>query len=224
MPIFPYITLDIETGNAPEDIIKRAVSQLKAPSNYKDPGKIQEWLDNAAEGVREKSALLDGAPVTCVAAVCGASREVFLGADEGKVLTDLRAHMDAVTGPDTVIVGHNHLSFDLPRLRAQCIRARLALPMCLRLHEDDDKRPKVFDTMRRFSYFTSERHDERYISLADVIDAFGLPKLKEGYTGKDMPALAAANRWDIIREYCLLDAVATEAVYLLMTSAHTDMK
>lgn len=229
-PILPYVVLDIETGHAPEPIIARAVAQLKAPSNYKDPGKIAEYLADQAEKVREKSALLDGAPVTAVSVVCGASRHVFTagsvgGTGESAVLVELRKHLDAVTGPETVLVGHNLCGFDLPNLRAAYIRARLALPMCLRLHEDDDAgKPPVFDTMRRFRFFTSERHDERFVSLADVIDAFGLPRIKEGYSGKDMPALAADGKWDIIREYCLLDTVATEAVYLLMTSSHRDMK
>ena len=219
-----YVVIDIETGFASEAVIERALAGWTAPSNVKDPDKIAERRQQAAAGFLEKSALLDGSPITSIALVCGKDRQVFAGPDEVDILTKFRSALDAATGPETVLVGHNICGFDLPRLRSAFIRLRLVLPMALRLDNDEEKRAVVFDTMRSFRYFSSERHEDRFVSLADVIDAFGLPRYKDGISGKDMPALAKSGKWDTIREYNLLDAVATEAVYLLMNSTHKDMK
>lgn len=224
-----YIVLDIETGFADKDTVMRAAEGWAPPANVKDPEKVAERRSAAYAAIVEKSALLDGSPITCVALVCGATgaRKVFTsegrGGEKG-MLHDVRAFLDEQTGPDTVLVGHNLCGFDLPRLRVAYLRNRLALPQILRVDVDEAKRPRVFDTMRQFHYFTSERHEDRHISLRDVVAAFGLPALKDGVSGKDMPRLADEGKWDIIREYCLLDAVATEAAFLMMNSAHKDQK
>jgi len=225
--LLPYIVLDIETGFADKATVARAVERIKPPSNYKDPEKISKWMEDAATQAAEDSALLDGSPVTCISLVCGKARHVFDSSvkdGEATMLNQVRHFLDTETGPDTVVVGHNHLAFDLPRLRSAYLRNRLALPMIFRVDLDETKRPKVADTMRMFHYFTSERHEDRHVSLRDVVAALGLPPLKDGVTGKDMPALAKAGKWGTVREYCLLDAVATEAAYLLMTCQHASLK
>ena len=222
--VLAYVVLDIETGFAPDEAVQKALAGWEPPANIKDPEKLAERRSQAYASLVDKSALFDEAPITSVAVVSGKMREVYCGKNERATLQSLRKLLDSQTGPETVLVGHNVTGFDIPKLRAAYIRHRLALPMILRVDLDETKRPRVFDTMRTFRYFTSWRHEDRFVSLADVIDAFGLPRYKSAISGKEMPALAARGEWETIQEYNLLDAVATEAVYLLMTASHADLK
>lgn len=223
MTTLPYLVMDIETGTAPDSVIDRALSDWSPPSNVKDPEKIAERRAAAAMSIREKSALLDGSPVTAWALACGDVRMALAGPDERELLTDLREALDSLTGPGTVLVGHNLIGFDLPRLRMAYIRQRMTLPQALRVRGGDEM-PDVWDTMRKFRFYSSERNDDRFVSLRDVIAAFGLPGYKDTMNGSDAVRAAAEGNWDLVREYCQLDSVATEAVFLLMTSAHGEMK
>src|SRR5579872_1949576 len=73
------VCLDIETGHADEKYIKAEIERWEPPSNYKDPDKIEAKRKEDAEKIRERSALLDGSPIVCIAARTEKVGRIFNG-------------------------------------------------------------------------------------------------------------------------------------------------
>ncbi len=235
-----FVALDLETGDASAEILGQAIARWLPPANFKDPDKIEDRRREAAEKTRERSALLDGSPIVCVAVRTDRSGLIFNGMDrkkyvvphnevlslgnEKEMLRAQREWLDKVTIDDTVLVGFNLISFDLPRLRAAYMRHRLRLPRILAPRLLDDERQPVIDVMRLFiRYFTSEKHDAYGISLDEVIERLGLPRYKDRIDGSMVPGLVREGRVKEVLTYCGVDTMATLQAYLLMTSGASDM-
>ncbi len=240
-PVASYCVLDIETGHASQDVIDAAVGRWKPAPNVTKPETIEAQRKKAAVKIAEKSALLDGSPIICVVAAMPYRATLFNGADgkdyqipgagfaemmacadsginlERNMLIALRHWAAAVLSAETILVGHNLIGFDLPRLRAAYLRHRLLMPQFLNPIRAEGPQP-VFDTMREFPrYFTADRHGEKFISLAEVADRLGIPQAKEIVSGADVPDLHAAGKIKEILTYCLVDVLATRAIYLLLS-------
>lgn len=235
--LFDWLTIDIETvAGRPEDAERWMRMHWSPSSQIKKPETIgQKWFD-ALEGKRQKLALLDGAQVICIGLrskdldygggsviefgclhcmgehlardVKGATVQGF--ASQTEMLIALRNILDARAVDETTIVGHNVRRFDLPMLRHAFVREGVRLPMLL-------SRPDIlmFDTMveyRRFSLV-----DKPFISLADLLEVFGLTSHKQAMTGADVGELHAAGQFETIVQYNLLDVIAESEVFLRMT-------
>jgi hypothetical protein len=81
-----HLCFDLETGDPPEEAIEVALSLVTAQSNIKDPDKIAENIEKQKENIRKKAALLDAAPIACMAWVTERERVLFhhTGAPWGK--------------------------------------------------------------------------------------------------------------------------------------------
>ncbi len=234
------VCLDIETGHADEKYIKAEIERWEPPSNYKDPDKIEAKRAEDAVKIREKSALLDGSPIVCIAARTekvgrifnGVSKKTFdvnhsevIGSgNEKKMLEDFRTWLDSVTNDQTCLIGFNLLAFDLPRLRGAYMRHRLKLPKILTPRILEDERQPAVDVMRLYlKWFTAKHHNLIMISLDEVIRALELPPYKDRIDGSQVPDLIKAGKVKEVLTYCAVDTLATLQAYLLMTSSASDM-
>lgn len=111
---------DLETGDAPEAAVEMMQDLVTAQSNIKDPEKIAENIAKQRDDIRKKAALLDAAPIACMAWVTEKERVLFhhtgkpwgkykapkklkgledielrCSADERAMLSDLREWLDS---------------------------------------------------------------------------------------------------------------------------------
>lgn len=235
------LSMDIETGHADEKTIEAAVARWSPPANIKDPVKIEDRRQEYITKTREKSALLDGAPIVCIAVRTEKVGVIFNGIDKKKhkvehsevlscgsergMLEAFRGWLDSNTSDGTLIVGWNILSFDLPRLRAAFMRHRLRLPRILSPRILDDERQPVVDAMRTFvKWFSAELQGDIMCSLDEAIERLGLPRYKDRVDGSKIPDMVRDGQVKEVLSYCGVDTMAAQQIFLLMTSAAPDME
>lgn len=235
------VCLDIETGHATEKLIKEEIERWEPPSNVKDPEKIEARRQEATVKIREKSALLDGSPIVCISARTEKVGRIFNGinkksysinhsevvssGNERQMLVDLREWLDGVSNEETVLVGFNLISFDLPRIRGAFMRNRLRLPKILTPRLLEDERQPVVDVMRLFlKWFTAEYHSDLMISLDEVIRRLDMPRYKDRISGAQVPDFVKDGKVKEVLTYCAVDTMATLQAYLLMTSTASDLE
>jgi Predicted 3'-5' exonuclease related to the exonuclease domain of PolB len=235
-----WLVLDLETGHAPQAAIDAAMAAWKPPANIKDPEKIEARRKEAMTKIREKSALLDAAPIICVAMMTDRERVVFSGMgksefqiddwqvyhsdDERVMLLELRSWLDGVTTPETTIVGHGVRGFDLPKLRSAYVRHRLQLPGILQPKVGDEPGNPMVDTMSLYRAFSVENRDNYFCSLDETARGLGIESGKPIISGKDVPDLHARGETETILTYCCLDVATTGCAFHLMTGAAGDLE
>ncbi len=233
--IVQSICLDIETTHAGETVINMELSAWKPPANYKSGDAITKARMEAEIKIREKSALLDAAPIACIG-LCdlegsvvifhwlqvehGATGELFSNKSDSErdMLISFRDWANACTDTDTEIVGFN-LGFDLPHLRLAYTRHNLKLPALLIPRAGNP----VHDVMFLFTrYFSSK--DTPFISLSSVATRLGLSEGK-ALSGSDIPAYVATGdpekHHDVV-VYNGLDVLLTMRAYLILTGQAGD--
>ena len=207
-----YLVIDIETGYAPDDVVSEMIRQWEPPTNIKDPEKLQARLDAYAEEAKGKSALTDSAPIISIAinGQVGLNKAAYalhsmgatlpmpaldamgvqvVGFDtEAAMLGALTAILDTITNPETVLVGHNLVSFDLAKLRNRMVRSKAALPAALRPAQEDSQ--PVYDTMRHAKWFSIEAGNSPFFSFKKLEAALGLTNAghKNIMSGAEVPA------------------------------------
>lgn len=234
-----FVALDIETGNADEDAIKAACDRWTPPPNMVDEAKINAKREEAHARIREKSALLDAAPIVCVSvrtekvglifsaldkkkySIKGV--EILSVGDERTMLVDLRTWLDASTFEKSVLVGFNILSFDIPKLRTAYVRNRLRLPKVLGPKFMEDRQP-VIDLMRQFKHFSPECNNDFFVSFAEVSDRFGMTDYKSTISGADIPRLVAEKKFKDVLTYSAIEGLALWQVFGLMNSTAPELE
>ena len=237
-----HLCLDIETGDAPKEAIALAQQFWKAPANMKDPAKIKEREVAAMASIEEKSALLDAAPIMVlgvvtensavlfhsikskkkVVAIKGIAAEIFHFKTERDLLAAFRDWVDARSLPNTVMIGHNIIRFDLPKLRGGYLRNRLVMPKVLR-PEAREGGVEVFDTMPNFlRYFTTELFGDIFISQEEMVARLGIPGHKHRLSGAEIPRMIREGKADEVLAYNCLDTTEAYAAYLAMTGQYKD--
>lgn len=73
---------DLETGNAPDEAVEKMQDLVTAQSNIKDPVKVAENIAKQRDDIKKKAALLDAAPIACMAWVTDTERVLFFHAGE----------------------------------------------------------------------------------------------------------------------------------------------
>lgn len=244
-----HICVDIETGHASEEAIELAQEFAKAAANIKDPEKIKVALEEKRAKIREKSALLDAAPIACLSIVTeneqaifyyqgmpwpkklkaitdikGFEGEIFFGKDEADMLVMVRTWLDLRAVPASIFIGFNIYGFDLPKLRQAYVRHRLTLPNVLK-PEAADAGVETYDVMQKFlRYFTAEKAGEFYIKLEEVEARLGLPSYKGRVSGAEVPGMVAAGKAREVLTYCYLDTLSTYAAFRAMTGQYAESK
>ena len=230
-PAARFLVMDLETGNPDQACIDAAIEAWKPPANVKDPEKIEARRIEARAKIAEKGALLDAAPVLCVAIKTDTSAIVFNGMGdpgpleipgwgvlsfdtERAMLEALSLYMGTFTGPETTLVGHNIQSFDAPKLRSAFVRHRLPLPQCLKPIEPYQP---MWDTMRKFRFYSAEHSDALFVSLDTIATAFGIPRAKDVVSGAEVPKMHQEGRYAEILAYNAIDVEVTTEIYKAMT-------
>jgi hypothetical protein len=218
-------TVDAECGN------------VKAPSNYKDAIKIEEWM--ATEGAKKINAIradaevqiddkirataLDGA-LGCIAvigyAIDDAPAEVIYedsttpAAFEADVIRAFYAALSEQFGARNRLsprfVGHNITGFDLRFLFQRSVVLGICPPPFIPFHAKpwDDS---VFDTMIKWAGVGQR------VKLDKICKALGLPG-KQGFDGSQVGEAIRAGRIKDVAAYCRdVDVVQTRQVYKRLT-------
>lgn len=222
-----YIIIDVETGYPSDEDIEAAMEDVKIPKNIKDPEKIAARKEEKKNEIRDKSALLDAAPVICICAKTETKAIAFNGmdaeqypidgcttigcAEEKAMLIGFREWMDGCTSEETVIVGHNLRGFDKPKLRNRYLVNRLRLPKALAFMGSE-----TFDTMLLTSRVSVE-HKDKFVSLDNLCRALNIEKPKQHFSGAEVPEAHKEGKHELILTYCMLDVMSTEQAYLIMS-------
>lgn len=245
-----YAVIDVETGDPPnlKELVRLEMEEWEPKGNVTNADKIRDQKEAAEIKKMEKGALMDDAPIctiaiyndghgACLSAAPGGegrikSRDhenafIYRDGSEEKMLIHLRDMLDNIctvptdTTEGTMIMGHNIINFDLPRMRLRCATNRIKIPeiLCCGIGSQDQKLSPAFDTMRIFHNFYSCK-DNWYISLERVCNLLGVESPKNGFGGADVPVAWKAKKYSKVEEYCLGDAKAEEQIGLLMMNKH----
>lgn len=235
-----HFCFDIETGNASQEDINTKAQEAKIPAKAKTEEDISKAKIEAYNKAVEKSALLDRAPITVLAAATeagnvvwncipdpcpvstmpGLNGEIRNFKSERDMLVDLREWLTQRTSILTEIIGFNSRNFDLPKLRNAYIRHKLQLPAIFV--------PGInphYDVMREYlRNYTTEFNGQLFVKLKTVQSRFGLPEYKEYISGADAPKLAAEGKSKLVIPYCYMDTITTYLAYKFMTGQIEDVK
>ncbi len=245
-----YAVIDVETGDPAnlKEIVKQEMEEWTPPTNWVDKNKIRDKKETDEIKKMGAGGLMDDAPIVtiaiysaghgaCLSAAPGgkgriASKEhenafIYRDGSEEKMLIHLRDMLNDIctlpteTTEGTMIMGHNIINFDLPRMRLRCPANGIKMPdiLCCGIGSQDQRLSPVFDTMRIFTRFYSCK-DIRYISLDRICDLLGIESPKNGFSGADVPVAWKEKKYSKVEEYCLGDAKAEEQVALLMMNQH----
>lgn len=244
------ITFDIETGPTADQAFIDAVraeieasveaecGAVRAPANYKDAVKIEEWHatvgaqkiadirasaeSQIAEKIRATS--LDGA-LGCIAVIGYAiderpARAIYRdgtdpAAHEKEVIREFFDLVDNEWGGARSMprwIGHNLTGFDLRFLFQRAVVLGIRPPACIPFHAKpwDDN---VFDTMVKWAGAGNR------VKLDKLCRALGLPG-KQGFDGSQVAEAIAAGKIAEVAKYCAeVDVEQTRAVYKRLTFA-----
>ena len=223
----PFVTLDIETANPPEEEIQAELANWKPSGNVSKAETIEKQKSEAEARIRDRAGLLDGAPV-CSVAIDSPLGGLVLHTlkanpipglmhlpanDERSLLVMLRVFLDGFTDKGTVLVGHNIKGFDLPKLRLRFLSNGLKLPAILLPSFEI----RVDDTMALFSRFflIGERP---FVTLNEVVRRLDISENGKAFAGKDIPQMVKDGRHAEIIMYNLLDAKMTTLAWKKLTS------
>jgi predicted PolB exonuclease-like 3'-5' exonuclease len=210
------IYVDIETipTERPE-IIERVTSKLSAPSNYKDPEKIEAYIEAQKPEAVHKTGLsgLFGQVLMIGFAFDDEPVKVIREGAEADILQAFRNVACRVKSQDqeyctNTLVGHNILGFDAPFLSQRMMINGLKP---LFRHGGKPWDMPIDDTMTMFACGTRTMY-----SLENLCLAFGVPTPKGEMTGSSVYDYYKEGRIDEIAEYCARDVEATRAIYKKM--------
>jgi uncharacterized protein YprB with RNaseH-like and TPR domain len=198
--------IDIETTGLP-DAAEYATEPISAPSNWKDPEKIAAYVaEKQAEQINKAGLDLD----LCRVVAVGLQREGAAGvqvltagdeAEERGLLTALLSQLLKVQHP--VLVGFNHVGFDLPVLMRRSQYLNVAYP---RLSLDKYRTPHI-DIMAHLTWHGLVRAR----SLKFYARRFGIP-FDDAVSGADIPKLVESGDWNKVIAHVSSDVELTAAL------------
>lgn len=226
-PTYYWLCLDIETADGRPEEAERWARMEWAPNPNLKPDTIGRKYLEALDKKKERLALMDESPIIVVSLrsdselrclhcmgeqapnmVHGGLVEGF--ADGRTMLIALRTLLDARCTPDTVLVGHNLIGFDMRKLRWAYLKAGLRFPCALSPDQP------VCDTMLEYGRRFSLNRDV-FISLDDLLETLGMESHKGVISGAQVPDLYRAGQRDLLVQYAMLDAITESEVFLRMT-------
>lgn len=235
-----WLALDIETRNPEEAHIQAAIDAWKAPSTWKQET-VEAKRQSAADRIREKSALLDTAPIICIGVMTSGGEQILfsgmpepIGAiagwqvinagSEPLMLLALREWLNAAPfAEEPALVGCHLQAFDLCKLRLAYLQAGLRLPELLRPRLDGETPVRVVDVAHLVKSFSTQYRDEFMISLDRTASILGIDRPKQIINGADIPDLYRQGQYQSIGVYCAIDVTTTARAFLLMTGQAPDL-
>jgi predicted PolB exonuclease-like 3'-5' exonuclease len=207
-----YIVLDLES-HAIADAATYLTEPVDAPSNWKDPLKIEQYIKDAKQAQLDKAALdVDLARIVCMGLQFHGETvftETWVLKDEtqertllGKVFDNWFSSHNTADWP--ILVTFNGLGFDLPLLLRRALYLGVRAP---NIQIDRYKHPHVIDLMALLNLDGRLKSH----SLRFYANRFGIPVDDES-TGADIGALVEADNWQAVEAHCASDVAATYAL------------
>lgn len=201
-----YRILDIETVGLPE--AKEWVDPLKAPSNYKDPLKIDAYIKEA-EAERAESFGLD--PDTCRIVALGwhdvgfGDPKVRICKTEAEEIAALTEFWTTYRERFTKIVTFNGLKFDLPVMVMRSLYLDVDYP---EITIAPAWKASHIDLWQKLSLDGARKDVHSLAFYARRLGIGTLDKVK----GSDIQKLVNENNWQAVQEHCLSDLGLTHAL------------
>lgn len=196
-----YVILDIAT--APIDGAEGFIEEPSAPSNYKDPQKIAEFIADAKAAALDRTAMdPDLCRITGIGwhHVRGILR-VELCRTEAEERTQLEAIAAMLNPTDRpVLIGFNALAFDWPILMR---RARYLGVTGLDINIDRYKSPHL-DLFAKLSSYDKKAH-----SLGFYVKRLGWTDLSKSLSGAEEAKVPVTGQWDELAASLRHDVEAT---------------
>ena len=220
------VYIDIETIPCQLAGIKdELLSEVKAPGQYKKPESIAQWIEENGKAQAEEAWLktsfdgglgqicvigwaIDDEPAQSVQVWdVGVDAEKFVLASFLGALNDIHT---GTSGLRPVIIGHNHIAFDLPFLWKRAMVLGVKPPMWF------PRNPKpwsdsVVDTMLLWD--STQRTGG---SMAKICRSLGIPG-KGDMDGSKVWPMVRDGRIDEVSDYCKMDIERTRQMYKRMT-------
>lgn len=227
------LVIDIETYRTTDPVLLAHIEQeqweRRPPGRAsKDISKAQidAWdtdegrAERVAQEVADTSKNVLMAELVCCGLYQGVDEVSVVGPNpEGLVLQQLAEVLRDCTNEETVWIGHN-LHFDLSVLLNRWRRHRIAPPPSFPVYSDRRWRGRIFDTMLR----TPCPNGLGYVKLDLACKVYGLPSAKsvmwEGVAmdGSRVGTAFEALKYELLREYCAADVLATWHLYQVQTA------
>lgn len=219
------VFIDIETVPDQSPTARERIARnIRPPATYKKAETIAAWEANEKPAAVEEAYLktsFDGTygQVVCVSWATDAGDTSALhvpdlsAESEAAMLEvfwhDIRALHAGNSGTRPVIVGHNHVAFDLPFLWKRSVirgqRPPLWWPKAPKAWSD-----VVYDTMTQWA------GDRERISMDALCAALGIPGKAGGPTGADVWPMSQAGQFAEICDYCRADVERTRSIFRRM--------
>jgi hypothetical protein len=135
---------------------------------------------------------------------------------EREMLQAFRSWANSIVNFETVVTGHNLISFDLPKIRNAFIRHRLQLPLFLLPTLRDEMKNEIIDTMKLAKAYTMEHRDDFAISLDTLAGVLNIERPKQAMSGAEVPAAFERGEIAPILIYCAIDTETTAQAAQLM--------
>lgn len=219
--------LDIEAIPSQQPgILDEFAAEVKAPATYKKADSIAAWMAENRQAEAEAAwlktsfdggmgqivcigwAVNDDAPQHMVVADLSLAQERSMLRDWYGVLHGLHS----TSGQRPLIVGHNHIAFDLPFLWKRSIVHSTRPPMWF----PRDPKPwgeAAFDTMLQWAGARDR------ISMDKLCRVLGIAGKGDGPTGADVWPMVQAGRLAEVAAYCCDDVARTRSIYKRLTFA-----
>jgi predicted PolB exonuclease-like 3'-5' exonuclease len=207
-----YIVLDLES-HAIADAATYLTEPVDAPSNWKDPLKIEQYIKDAKQAQLDKAALdVDLARIVCMGLQFHGETvftETWVLKDEtqertlrGKVFDNWFSSHNTADWP--ILVTFNGLGFDLPLLLRRALYLGVKAP---NIQIDRFKHPHVLDLMDILNYSGKFKSH----SLNFYCQRFGIP-YEDEHTGAEIAGMVAAGDWAGVEHH---NAACVQATYAL---------
>jgi len=213
------IYLDIETIPGQQSWLADEIrASLSAPSNYKDPDKIQAYIDEAFEAALDKT-VFDGAyaHIVCISVAIDDAEPISFYSETPQTEKEMLAEfMSFINQPmhksgftdNKRIIGHNVQGFDIPMLRKRCTILGVPVSSFIPLESKPwDGNP--YDTMMKWD-------SRNFCSLDKLLKAFGLGE-KGDTNGSMVYQMWKNGKHEEIKKYCEEDVIKVRKLYKKMT-------
>ena len=211
------IFIDGETIPDQSEGAKARIEETIAP-----PGNISKqesidkwWVEKAPAQIEEKyrKTSLDGTygQLFCLGIAIDEEAPIILKGDEPTILTDLGKLLTGAEFEDPfVLIGHNHLKFDMPFIRHRSIINRIKHSLIFKDVRFNNE--NYFDTMQAWAGFGN------FISMDNLCKALGITSPKaDGLDGSKVWDFVQAGRGQEVCDYCGRDIEALREVYKHLT-------
>lgn len=201
-----HIALDIETVSLPREILLKNAPEFTAPSNYKDPAKIAEYISAARQRWLDDAALSSMTGRVAIIGTLDMETEEWRGyvirhpEDEKAALERFWAEVFC-SGKVGSVTGWAISGFDLPFLIQRSFVHRLRVPMPALFRGNYFDRDRVVDLQDIWACFSRSKAG---LTLADVARACGAGE-KSG-DGADFARLWETDQ-DAAVAYCKQDCM-----------------